>query len=74
MDRIQTDQNLGPVFTAVDVVVFALSTTFVLLRLGTRFFITRNPGWDDATILLAQVSRAFLSQSSLGDLKKFNRP
>ncbi|KAI4253705.1 MAG: hypothetical protein L6R42_007481 [Xanthoria sp. 1 TBL-2021] len=58
MDRIQTDQNLGPVFTAVDVVVFALSTTFVLLRLGTRFLITRNPGWDDATILLAQAITA----------------
>lgn len=56
MDRISTEQNLGPVFTAVDIVVFSLSTLFVLLRLGTRFFITRNPGWDDATIVLAQVS------------------
>lgn len=56
MDRISTEQNLGPVVTAVDIVVFSLSTLFVLLRLGTRFFITRNPGWDDATIVLAQVS------------------
>lgn len=56
MDHISTEQNLGPVFTAVDIVVFSLSTLFVLLRLGTRFFITRNPGWDDATIVLAQVS------------------
>lgn len=60
MDRIQTEQNLGPVFITVDIVVFALSTVFVLLRLGTRFFITRNPGWDDATILLAQVSGVVL--------------
>ncbi|KAL8998623.1 MAG: hypothetical protein Q9169_002374 [Polycauliona sp. 2 TL-2023] len=58
MDRIHSDKNLGPLFTAVDIVVFFLSTTFVLLRLGTRFFITRNPGWDDATILLAQAITA----------------
>ena len=55
MDYPGPDRNLGPVFLAVDIVVFALSTTTVLLRLGTRTWITRNLGWDDATIALAQV-------------------
>ncbi|KAL8790917.1 MAG: hypothetical protein Q9213_000342 [Squamulea squamosa] len=58
MDRIHSERNLGPVFLAVDIVVFALSTTTALLRLGTRAFITRNPGWDDATIILAQAITA----------------
>ncbi|KAL8677442.1 MAG: hypothetical protein Q9186_006128 [Xanthomendoza sp. 1 TL-2023] len=54
MDDPGIQKNLGPVFSAVDIVAFTLSTALVILRLGTRVFITRNPGWDDATILLAQ--------------------
>ena len=55
MRPIPSGKNLGPVFEAVDAVAFGLSTLLVILRLGTRLFITRNPGWDDATIAFAQV-------------------
>lgn len=48
--------NQGPVILILDWVLFCMSTIFVLLRLGTRTWITRNFGWDDATIALAQVN------------------
>lgn len=48
--------NLGPTILAVDWVFWSLSTTIVLLRLGTRTWITRNFGWDDTTIGFALVS------------------
>ena len=49
------DRNLGPAVNAVDGTLFTLSTVIVALRLFTRLRITRNFGWDDATITLAQV-------------------
>ena len=49
------DTNQGPVIQGIDAALFGLSTSLVLLRLGTRTWITRNFGWDDATIALAQV-------------------
>lgn len=52
----QSKANLGPIILNVDWVLFTLSTTIVILRLGTRVWITRNPGWDDAAIALAQVN------------------
>ena len=52
------DPNLGPVVIALNCVVFALSTVVVLLRLFTRICLTRNLGWDDATMALTQVWRA----------------
>ena len=64
MDRIHTERNLGPVFTAIDIAVFALSTFCVLVRVLTRSFITRNPGWDDATIILAQVNLSVVNYRS----------
>ena len=51
--------NLGPVFLGVDWALFSLSTIMVLLRLYTRLWITRNFGWDDATIALTQASLLF---------------
>lgn len=47
--------NLGPVILITDWVLFSLSTAVVLLRLATRIWITRNPGWDDLMIALTQV-------------------
>ncbi|KAG7005730.1 hypothetical protein G7Y79_00018g045370 [Physcia stellaris] len=58
MGYSELDRNLGIVFTAVDIVVFTLSSITVLLRLGTRVWITRNFGLDDATIALAQAITA----------------
>ena len=49
------DTSQGPVILGLDWALFSLSTIFVLLRLGTRTWITRNLGWDDATIAIAQV-------------------
>ena len=55
--------NLGPVFLGVDWALFSLSTIMVLLRLYTRLWITRNFGWDDATIALTQASHLSFSKS-----------
>lgn len=49
------DTNQGPVILGLDWALFSLSTIFVILRLLTRTWITRNFWWDDATIALAQV-------------------
>ena len=56
--------NLGPVFLGVDWALFSLSTIMVLLRLYTRLWITRNFGWDDATIALTQASHPLLPQKA----------
>ena len=49
------DKNRGSIILALDGVIFGISWSMVLLRLGTRAWITRNLGWDDATIFLAAV-------------------
>lgn len=49
------DQNRGPVVIAVLSLFFGLSTIIVSLRVVTRIWITRNFGWDDATMALTQV-------------------
>jgi len=49
------DQNRGPVVIAVLSLFFGLSTIIVFLRVVTRICITRNFGWDDATMALTQV-------------------
>ena len=51
------DRNLGPVLLGVNWAVFGPSTVIVGLRVVTRLWITHNFGWDDATILLAQVRK-----------------
>ena len=51
------DRNLGPILIGVNWAVFGPSTIIVCLRLITRIWITHNIGWDDVTILLAQVTR-----------------
>ena len=52
------NEDLGPVFISVDTVLYAISTAFILARLFTRIWITRNIGWDDATIVLAYLLTA----------------
>ena len=47
-------KNLGPTISGLDWASFTTSTVFVTLRLLTRWRITRDWGWDDSTILLAQ--------------------
>lgn len=49
------DQNRGPVVIAILSLFFGLSTIIVFLRVVTRIWITRNFGWDDATMALTQV-------------------
>ena len=50
------NQNRGGQILAVDAVIFGISWSMVLLRTVVRLWITRNFGWDDATILIAAVS------------------
>ena len=49
------NRNLGPVVVGINWMVFGPATVMVALRLITRKWITHNFGWDDVTILLAQV-------------------
>ena len=51
--------NLGPVFLGLDWAAFSLSTIIVALRLYTKLCITRNFGFDDATIALTQARHLF---------------
>jgi len=53
------DRNLGPLILGLNWAIFSPSTILVCLRLITRIWITHNFGWDDATILLAQVSEDY---------------
>lgn len=47
--------NLGYTILGIDIAFFTCSTISVVLRVGTRLGITRNFGWDDAMIVVAQV-------------------
>ena len=57
--ELEIPNNVGPlvaaVFTLLSLVWFS-----VLLRLGTRGFIARCLGWDDATICLTMVCGLFV--------------
>lgn len=53
------DKNRGSIILPLDGLIFGISWTMVLIRLGVRTGITRNLGWDDATIFLAAV-RSFI--------------
>ncbi|KAL8836983.1 MAG: hypothetical protein Q9176_005984 [Flavoplaca citrina] len=52
------DKNRGSIILALDGVIFGISWSMVLLRLGTRSWITRNLGWDDTTIFLAALTNS----------------
>ena len=49
------DQNQGPTVEIVTWLFTSIALITVLLRLFTRFRLTRNPGWDDFWIVLAMV-------------------
>lgn len=49
------DQDRGPDVVALVVVLTALSTTIVILRLSSKLFILRNLGWDDGMMVVAVV-------------------
>ena len=52
------DKNYAGVLIGVNWAVFAPATFVVALRVYTRWRISHNIGWDDAMIVLAQVSIA----------------
>ncbi|KAL8954733.1 MAG: hypothetical protein Q9183_006959, partial [Haloplaca sp. 2 TL-2023] len=45
--------DLGPGIIASIIVLVTVSVIFVALRLATRWWIVKNIGWDDITIVLA---------------------
>lgn len=47
--------NLGPGLIAATSVLVGVSFIVVVLRLATRWYIVKNIGWDDITIVLAIV-------------------
>ena len=49
------DTNNGIGIKILDWVVFWFTVIFVIIRLGTRLWITCNFGWDDAFMALALV-------------------
>ena len=49
------DQNRGPDTYGANIPTAILSTGFVLARMYVRIFVIHNVGWDDHTIVLAQV-------------------
>ncbi|KAL8889331.1 MAG: hypothetical protein Q9215_003360 [Flavoplaca cf. flavocitrina] len=51
-------KSRGSIILALDGVIFGISWLMVLLRLGIRSWITRNLGWDDATIFLAALTNS----------------
>ncbi|KAL8632582.1 hypothetical protein Q9189_001734 [Teloschistes chrysophthalmus] len=47
------DRNRASEILALDGAIFGISWSMVFLRIFTRTWITRNLGWDEATIVLA---------------------
>lgn len=45
----------GPVVMGVSAATLALCSVFVGLRLVSRFFVVRRPGWDDYIMIVAWV-------------------
>lgn len=64
------DEDRGPDVVALVVVLTALSTIIVVLRLSSKLFILRNMGWDDGMMVVAVVR----SENRLLDAfsKRFN--
>ncbi|KAI9703026.1 MAG: hypothetical protein M1820_006017 [Bogoriella megaspora] len=49
------DQNRGPTINTIGWTCIAISILFVVLRVYTRLFVTRNLGYDDGLIVIALV-------------------
>ena len=50
-----TGDDYGPLLRTLDWTLFGASSIIVSLRMITRVWIIRKPGWDDATMALSQV-------------------
>lgn len=57
------DRDRGASLLAVVISTSLLSTVIVLLRLYTRIKVIHNLGWDDYTIIVAQVMRLLLDST-----------
>ena len=53
------DRDRSPALTIMVIVVMSMTIPVVSLRMVTRKFLTRNVGWDDWTIVLAEVNPFF---------------
>jgi predicted small secreted protein len=49
------DDTRGPIVLAVTAATLALCTVFVLLRIASRYFVVKKPGWDDHALIVAWV-------------------
>ena len=65
MDSLQPlpDENRGPSESALIVVLTAVSTVIVILRLYSRLFVLRTMGWDDGMMVVAVVRTASTMRS-----------
>ncbi|MCJ1270375.1 hypothetical protein MMC22_010272, partial [Lobaria immixta] len=63
------DQDRGPDVVALVVVLTALSTTIVTLRLSSKFFILRNLGWDDGMMVVAVIFSIIFTAANITDIK-----
>lgn len=50
-----TDTGLQPLALGINAAAPSLAVIFVVLRLYSRHFITRNLGWDDSLIVIPMV-------------------
>lgn len=50
-----TDTGLQPLIVGINIAAPSIAVIFVLLRLYSRQFITRNLGWDDSLIVTPMV-------------------
>lgn len=49
------DTGLQPTAIAISIAAPCVAFVFVLLRLYSRYFITRNLGWDDGLIVVPMI-------------------
>lgn len=54
MTTEHTDSR-GPAVLAVTAATLALCSVFVFLRIVSRYFVVKKPGWDDHALILAWV-------------------
>ncbi|KAF2676553.1 hypothetical protein K458DRAFT_379793 [Lentithecium fluviatile CBS 122367] len=55
LPQLPPNENRGPTINIVTWICTSISTIFILLRLYSRYFITRTLGWSDAIILVAGI-------------------
>jgi fucose permease len=55
MDSGHDYPSRGPAVRATSAATLVLCSVFVILRLMSRFFVVKKPGWDDYTMIMAWV-------------------